>query len=181
MNSTSGTVADTIPPGKVQGLTAVSSEDDIGIKLSWDKNQETDVATYRIYRSTNEFSNIKGMLVLSETDSQSYADSSLNEGTTYYYAVTALDEEGNEEAQVIPVSATSNDITPPEIFLQSIGSKNTGTIRIIAFVQDKGSGLGFSCEVCISNDGVCDTEFTKEKVVHNVKNNSNNGTCEYIW
>ena len=62
------------------------------------------MVSYRIYRSANDFSDITGM---TPTDvsirSQSYRDTDIIPGNGYYYAVTAVDELGQENPAVTAV------------------------------------------------------------------------------
>ncbi|GGS08995.1 hypothetical protein GCM10010252_55220 [Streptomyces aureoverticillatus] len=80
------------------------------VRLSWFGvpygSDEARVTGYRVYRSTNpqvtkenaEFSHV--------TDSTEYVDRGLASGTTYYYAVATLNEDGLESALSPEVSAT---------------------------------------------------------------------------
>jgi len=80
------------------------------IDLSWDANSENDLSGYNLYRSTSSFSDISDMTPVNASDliqETNSTDSGLENGTTYYYRLTAVDENDNE-------SGTSNqlEITP---------------------------------------------------------------------
>ena len=78
------------------------------VNLSWDANTESDLQSYRVYRSTAPD---QGFLPLGNnayhrlpaTATPTYLDTSLLNGTTYYYTVTAMDEAGNESLPLTPV------------------------------------------------------------------------------
>ncbi len=82
-------------PGAPQSLTAspgVSS-----IALAWAANPETDIAGYRVYRSTTEGS---GYVLITPTlvPSPAYNDTGAAPHVIYYYVVTAVDSKSKESA-----------------------------------------------------------------------------------
>jgi hypothetical protein len=99
-------VGDTEPAAPV-GLTA--SGEDGQIDLDWADNTETDLAAspYRVLRSETQggpYSDVSGALSAS-----SYLDSStVVNGTTYYYVVTAEDAGGNVSPESAEVAVTPN-------------------------------------------------------------------------
>jgi chitodextrinase len=95
---------DTTPPAVPSGLNATAR--DARVDLSWSANGESDLDHYNVYRNNN---NSK---IASPTGS-SYTDSGLTNGTTYSYAVTAVDKAGNESAKSGSVSATPQAPPPP--------------------------------------------------------------------
>lgn len=85
------------PPDAPTGLTAESKDQAAG--LTWDANSETDLAGYNLYRSQNSFSDVSGMNPVngdSPISGTAYTDSTLQNGTTYYYRLTAEGNSGNE-------------------------------------------------------------------------------------
>ena len=56
-----------------------------------------------------------------------------------------------------------------------------GIAVLSATVFDKGIGLKKSCEVCLSSDKVCDTEWTSADVLSDFEDAAKNGTCSYTW
>jgi len=66
------------------------------VKVSWQDNQEADLAGYKIYYGTSSRSDTSYTTILDVNLENSVNISSLNEGTTYYFAVTAYDTTGNE-------------------------------------------------------------------------------------
>ncbi|HEX2953012.1 MAG TPA: glycoside hydrolase family 9 protein [Bacillota bacterium] len=95
---------DRIPPAAPTGLIA-SAVNTSRIDLDWGDNTESDFAKYRIYAGT-----VNGSLTfLAETTSSSYSNTGLNASTYYYYAVTAVDSNGNESLQSTKVYAKTMD------------------------------------------------------------------------
>ncbi len=85
---------DTVPPNPPVGLQVDDNAG--GVRISWTENAETDLAGYRVYRSSNEegpFRRISSGLVLCPW----YYDTPTAMAMTYY-RVTAVDESGNESA-----------------------------------------------------------------------------------
>lgn len=85
------------PPSPAQ-LEATSQDGAIG--LDWEASSGAD--TYRIYRSTNSGVDASGSPLetgLSSTDS---VDETAENGTKYYYVVTAVADEGEESAEGSP-------------------------------------------------------------------------------
>lgn len=104
---------DTTPPDAPVELAATVISDS-EIDLTWDANQESDLAKYKIYRSTVGGS---GYQFVGETQDLVFEDSGLSESTTYYYVITATDTSGNESPYSDEISATTEstgmDTTPP--------------------------------------------------------------------
>ncbi|WP_406373404.1 PA14 domain-containing protein [Streptomyces sp. NBC_00647] len=80
-------------------------------RVSWSKNQEMDLAGYRVYRR------LKGSTTwtrLTTTTSTSYTDTTLPvTGVTYYYEVRAHDRAGNESTGTADRAVTTADRTAP--------------------------------------------------------------------
>jgi hypothetical protein len=81
------------------------------VNLGWNANSESDLAGYRVYSSTNPAGPFALQATLPKT-SLGYLNTSLTNGTTYYYIVTAYDNGDHESAPSSTVSATPYDIAP---------------------------------------------------------------------
>ncbi len=69
------------------------------VVLSWDANSEDDLAGYNLYRSTSSISNTSEMSPVNGSElisNPEYTDTGVENGTTYYYRITAVDEGSNE-------------------------------------------------------------------------------------
>jgi hypothetical protein len=67
------------------------------VDLSWSQSTSSNISGYNLYRSPdgNSWSKINASLVASTL----YDDSSVSNGSTYYYAATAVDTSGHESAK----------------------------------------------------------------------------------
>ncbi|NWJ44209.1 fibronectin type III domain-containing protein, partial [Marine Group I thaumarchaeote] len=86
-------------PAKPQNLT-VDSEGDSTVTISWTANTEDDLSKYRIYYGTST----AATLLDSVSGTPSYTATGLDNYTTYYFAVSAVDLDGYE-------SGKSNEVT----------------------------------------------------------------------
>ena len=85
-------IRDQVAPAKPQAVKTVTGDE--RVTLSWVRNTESDLAGYRVYRGTTSYDG--PFLPLGTTGSTTYVDDSVVNGTTYYYAVAAYDDAGNE-------------------------------------------------------------------------------------
>jgi hypothetical protein len=101
----------TTPPAPVNELGVVRRGKDRSI-VYWRKNQEPDVARYLLYRSEQKEFSVEGMqplAVLKPTTYflQTWNDTGLKAGATYYYKVLAEDWAGNRQAKSMTARATT--------------------------------------------------------------------------
>ena len=95
-----GCAADTTAPSSPQNLAANAS--DAQVALTWSANTENDLAGYNLLRSTSSggsYIQVNGSLIVDTL----YFDTSVNNGTTYYYVLNAVDSTGN-------ISMVSNEV-----------------------------------------------------------------------
>jgi hypothetical protein len=78
---------------------------DGSVSLDWDDNAEVSLAGYNLYRAFFSGSSYIKIHTTPLTSSN-YTDTTVNNGTTYYYIVKATDNAGNESESSIEVSAT---------------------------------------------------------------------------
>jgi len=97
---------DIFPPVTPVGLQAVFSGagQKLFIDLSWTPNSEEDLAGYNVYRHTEGEQPVKINSDLVKTPA--YRDNSVQAGTRYFYAVTAVDLRGNESERSQETSET---------------------------------------------------------------------------
>jgi hypothetical protein len=97
------------PPAAPTSLTAVSG---IGhVNLDWDGNIESDLDSYQVCRSQTSGGPYS---LIQNVAASEYLDDSVNNGTLYYYAVTATDTSGNvsdysDEDSALPPDLTDDD------------------------------------------------------------------------
>lgn len=90
---------DVFPPATPAGVQAVFSGSDQNrfIDLTWTSNSEADLAGYNVYRHTTGGTPEKINTELVKTSS--FRDSNVRAGTKYFYAVSAVDQRGNESGK----------------------------------------------------------------------------------
>ena len=96
-SSNSGGNTDTTPPAAPSSLTGTSG--DGVITLEWNAPSDNDLDGYLVYRSGSAFSDASGAQRVSgdaPIEQPVYDDTEVENGTTYYYRVAAVDEAGNE-------------------------------------------------------------------------------------
>jgi len=117
---------DTTPPPAITGLAASDAHDGT-VVLSWEPSTAEDFDHYNVYLSDAEIISVAGV-TLTQTDiiATRYQATGLEYGTTYYFAVTAVDISGNESLpatiSVIPPAEETplpTDTTPPETTIVS--------------------------------------------------------------
>jgi hypothetical protein len=94
------TPQDVFPPAVPVGLTAVAAAH--SIEVSWEPASEPDLKGYYLYRwlEAGQPQRIGGLL-----DTPAYSDRDVKSGIQYTYAVSAVDQRGNESARSAPVQA----------------------------------------------------------------------------
>ena len=87
-------IEDKFAPAVPAGLAALIAVD--SVELAWERNVDKDLRGYRVYRATGDgaWQNIADMV-----EAPSYGDRMVQSGTAYRYAVTSLDQLGNESAK----------------------------------------------------------------------------------
>ncbi|WP_062318478.1 PA14 domain-containing protein [Demequina maris] len=133
------TVVDTDPPAAPEGLAA--GVGDAEVVLTWDAVDAEDLAGYRVYRSLETGAHTGDVVVSGDallTD-PTYTDLDVDNNTTYFYQVVAVDHAGNEsdpsnEAVATPRVPNTTDISVD--FLQTNG------VPVPGYVADWGQAYG---------------------------------------
>ncbi len=83
-------------PGQVQGLSIAAR--DGGAVLSWSANTDSDMASYKVYKSTTSGFTPSSSVLLATLNhpTVTYTATGLTNGTTYYFLLSAIDTDGNE-------------------------------------------------------------------------------------
>ena len=97
---------DRVAPAAPQGLVSVTGDREV--RLDWMDNTEPDLAEYRIYWSPTELGAYQFMAT---ARTSSYVDHDVQNGVTYFYAVTAVDVYDNESELSVE---TVHDTPRPE-------------------------------------------------------------------
>ena len=101
-------LADEVPPESPRNLSAVADESEFGrVSVTWnapllddDGGELTGLSGYQVFRSQGTTDSFVQVAVVSEPG---YEDTGLEESTTYYYTVAAVDGSGNESGRASPV------------------------------------------------------------------------------
>src|SRR5215204_5588313 len=104
-------VQDATAPAPPANLVATA--DDGSVALTWDANGESDLAGYDLYRSTSTPVSTSGT-PLNGADligATSYADGGLTNGTTFFYALVAVD--GSDNRSGASADAARGAAEPP--------------------------------------------------------------------
>ena len=130
---------DRAPPEVPGGLAAWPG--DGAVVLDWGDNGDSDLAGYNVYRSTSSgvgYTKLNPSLL----SSSEYTDNDVVNGTTYYYAVTAVDMSANESDLSEEAAATPNVITTV-----TIQEYETGYLGVVTGTVDNNhagyTGTGF--------------------------------------
>jgi hypothetical protein len=89
---------DKFPPAVPAGLAALAGL--TGIELAWEPNRESDLAGYRVYRAEGD---APLQALGGPVGTPSFRDPEARAGVKYRYAVSALDQRGNESTPSQPV------------------------------------------------------------------------------
>jgi outer membrane protein assembly factor BamB len=85
------------------------------INIWWDQSAAQDFDHYNLYASQTEITDATGMtpaVQLSDQARNTYQITGLENGKTYYFAMTAVDKNGNEALKVASAGATPLAMTP---------------------------------------------------------------------
>ncbi len=107
-NEVSWTVPDSTPPLPPAGVSCPNGSSTI----QWRANTETDLKEYRVHYGTSSGSYQPFIPVGKVT---TYSVANLQSGTKYYFAVTAVDNSGNESTYSAEVSSTITDSQAPVV------------------------------------------------------------------
>jgi hypothetical protein len=97
---------DTFPPAVPTGLASLGGPGTV--TLSWNPNRETDFFGYKIWRRAEGGADFV-LLTARPIPENAYADGSVEKGRRYDYAISAVDQTGNESGRSAVVSETIRD------------------------------------------------------------------------
>jgi hypothetical protein len=112
-------VVDTTPPTAPRGLYTYPGDN--YVEVHWMSNSESDVAGYHVYASTSLYGTYD---YIGTVEGNAFIDNGVANGITYYYTVSAFDDNGNESR---PSTDIAYDTPRPEgygIRLINVGSNS---------------------------------------------------------
>ena len=139
---TDGGPTDATPPDAPAGL--VASAGDGLVSLGWDANSEVDLAGYIVARATSAEGPFDRLTGPGLTQAQ-YTDTTVVNGSTYYYVVTAEDTSGNVSTASAVVSAlpegdpSTSVLSVASIDLRATGNKSLRVTADVVVVDGVGS------------------------------------------
>ena len=124
-------IVDLTAPRPPPALTVSNPRSGNRLELIWSASADADATSYKIFRSESSGSDY---VLVATTPTRGYNDSGLENGKSYFYVITALDEAGNEsdhsgEAEGIPTAEA--DLSVAEITFEPT-SPILGLASIIA-------------------------------------------------
>jgi fibronectin type 3 domain-containing protein len=104
---------DLTAPLAPEGIVVQNGDEQV--TLTWTENAESDLDRYQLYLNTDSsfIPASSDLLASISAPAVTYIDTSLINGFTYYYLLTALDTTGNESAASRLIIGTPVDQTPP--------------------------------------------------------------------
>ena len=104
----SGQPFNNLSPLAPMGIRAVAHNisilNQLDILLDWDNNAETDLAAYRVYRSTDpDFAIVPENLLVAVSEPR-YEDTNIEVGLLYFYRITAVDRGEKESAPSVIIA-----------------------------------------------------------------------------
>ncbi len=100
-------IEDTTPPGKPTGLSVATGDEAGVLDITWTANTEDDLAGYDLYRSDSvdgTYTKVNTAKITGTT----YTDTGLEDNTTYWYKLKAVDDQDLESEYSDPASATTS-------------------------------------------------------------------------
>jgi hypothetical protein len=125
---------------KPLGLSAVAI--DSVVVLDWLDDETGFLDFYTVYRSTNSPVTTNDA-AFSPVDTSDYLDTNVVNGTTYYYAVTAVDTNGPESALSAEVSATPVASSTDVVLYQWLEANSNDVLTVSGDVQTWFDQTGF--------------------------------------
>jgi hypothetical protein len=92
--------ADRFPPAPPTGLVANAGVN--SVELAWERNNESDLGSYRIYRKEGDGA---FTVIADAVEAVAFSDRQVQSGIRYSYQITALDKSGNESLPSAAISA----------------------------------------------------------------------------
>jgi hypothetical protein len=128
-------------PSRLTQITASATSGQV--RLDWQASSADDLAEYRLYRDTSSIDQSTDPSTLTalariSAGTTTYTDANVQEKTTYYYRVTAVDDGGNES----PLSAEQATATPGKTVLVTGLEPSSGAPGTVLRIK----GAGFTQE-----------------------------------
>ncbi|HUG64327.1 MAG TPA: S8 family serine peptidase [Gaiellaceae bacterium] len=145
---------DTTPPAAPSSLTATAGSG--SVSLDWADNTD-DFVGYNVYRSTESGLGYEKLNTSSLVGSSHYNDTTVTNGTKYYYVVSAVDASNNEsgnsnEASATPTSSSSGTTISLSSSSSSTGSSWTANVSV---TTNNGAAVSWAWSNGTTGSGTC--------------------------
>ncbi len=176
---------DATAPADITGLVAIDQSNGTDVKLIWNPSPDANLNTYKVYKDTNPITDVSGLSVVASTgDVNQYTVGALTAGTLYYFAVTAVDDFGNEDKTVSnTASLAPTDTVAPAVPTGLGTSAGNGQITVNWSANSEGDLANYRLWRSTSSDVATALNITspsKTSTSH-TDSNLNNGTAYYYW
>lgn len=173
-----GCGADTTAPSAPGNLAANAS--DAQVALTWNANNENDLAGYNLLRATTSggaYTQVNGSLIVDTM----YFDTAVNNGTSYYYVLNAVDSTGNVSATSSEVNATPTaPVVSNDVWINEIHYDNSST-DVGEFVEIAGgAGIDLTGWQLVAYNGNGGTVYKTTNLSGSIPNQQNSfGTLPF--
>ncbi len=103
----SGYSIDNLAPISPKNVNADFNREQVKVSLTWDKNPESDLRTYRVYRGSENTQNLSRFKLIGSPKENSFVDNNAATDTEVYYMVLAEDVHDNLSETTTPVNVTT--------------------------------------------------------------------------
>lgn len=146
---------DTTPPAAPANLWALG--EDGQVPLQWADNEEEDLAGYNVYRSTASGSGYT-KLNASVVPVSEYVDESADNGTMYYYSITAVDTNDNESIYSVEGCAVPDSVSDSIVIQENASMDTTGFCGLNGIVDTEEhagyTGYGYCDTINATGSGI---------------------------
>jgi len=102
-------VLDRSPPAQIENIT-IRNHSNGSIQFTWNASQDHQFSHYRFYYAKISFTSVEGIepaFVIDRRNTTTMIISDLEIGIEYYFAITAVDQHGNENTSVVILKGVS--------------------------------------------------------------------------
>ncbi len=163
-----------VPPATPQSLMAVTG--DRQVTLVWEPNTEGDLLRYRVYGGTSPYP----MTVVDSTAATTSSVADLNNGTLYFFRITAVDQAMNESDYSAQISIVPYD-RPPVAGMDSATTTEDTPVIISVLANDSDADGDVLSIVATSNGGHGSTADNGDGTVTYTPADDFNGTDNFVY
>jgi endoglucanase len=168
--------SDSVAPDSPESLAATSTSD--SVSLSWSEVSADDLDEYWVYRGSSS----DDLSLLASTSDNSYDDEGLEESSTYYYAVSAVDTSDNESELSSTVSITTLDDSDDSDDTEEEADDTDLTVAV-EYNETSDTTNTIDFDVTLTNSGDSETDLSSLEFRYYLSNDSDSADltfwCDY--